>query len=92
MAAAVADLTELRRKEFGRSFDPREWYDQWDDADAGGVTENVIMWVYRPNKDTGMFDVGYFTPDREWVQESAHQDKTVAASRVHWLNGGSMST
>ena len=75
------------RKELGRSFNPRQWYVMDDDESTNDVhVEDKIMWVYRLM--AGMFVVGFFTPDREWVQDQPFPTQEQAAARVHWLNGG----
>ena len=80
---------KLARQEFARSFDPREWYERDDDhPEDRGNTEAGIMWVYR--LIAGAFVVGFFTPAKEWVEESRHPTGELAASRVHWLNGGGL--
>lgn len=75
-----------------KSFDPRDWFSRDDDLgdEARGATEVQTMWVYRKcaiGYDT-MYEVGFFTPTREWESESTYKTKEEAAARVHWLNGG----
>lgn len=38
--------------------------------------------------DHELWTVGFYKPDGEWVSESDHRSKQLAAERVHWLNGG----
>lgn len=45
------------------------------------------MWVYRLSVP-GLWLVGFYKPDGEWVSESEHPDGKKAAARVHYLNGG----
>ena len=45
------------------------------------------MYIYLES-EPGLFTVGYYTPDGEFVPESDHSDREKAAARVHWLNGG----
>ena len=98
MVAEVDQVRKLARREFARSFDPREWY-TWDDdiedtggvrepsgPDVRGVTEARVMWVYLII--AGMFVVGFFTPSKEWVEDTVHGSQDEAAARVHYLNGG----
>ncbi len=47
------------------------------------------MYVYQI-LELGLWDVGFYTPDGEWVSESDHTDRDEAAKRVAWLNGGSL--
>lgn len=72
-----------------RSFHPSEWfsYDLDDWGDVQQDRKGVIMWVYRVNDDN-LHEVGYWTPDKEWVADSQWRSKEDAAQRVHWLNGG----
>lgn len=82
----VFTVRDQFRDELRRSFDPREWYIRDDDSDTG-TTEGRAMWVYKP-ETTGTYAVGFYTPDREWVEDSRGLTKDLAASRVHYLNGG----
>jgi hypothetical protein len=36
----------------------------------------------------GIFTVGFYRPDGEWVPESDHGTSEEAAGRAHYLNGG----
>lgn len=45
------------------------------------------MWVYLES-DPGLYTVGYYAPDGEWMPESDHSSSEDAAKRVHYLNGG----
>ena len=45
------------------------------------------MWVYIKS-ETGLWTVGFYSPDGAWHSESDWDDKTAAARRVHYLNGG----
>ena len=47
------------------------------------------MWVYQ-SFEPGLFTVGFYTPDGEWVSESDHSDRDCAAGRVNFLNGGTL--
>lgn len=95
---AAASMTDILKKEFARSFHPRDWYDREDardDLDAtdyGVDSENRIMWVYQLDDGTGNWVVGFFTPTGDWVTESSYDKKADAAQHVHYLNGGSLST
>ena len=44
------------------------------------------MWVYRQNNR--YWEVGYYAPDKTWVQDGVYSTQGEAAERVHWLNGG----
>ena len=35
-----------------------------------------------------LFTVGFYDPEGKWHSESDHTDKSFAARRVNWLNGG----
>lgn len=45
------------------------------------------MYVYR-KEDCGVYAAGFFSPEGEWVSESDHPSRGMAAARVHYLNGG----
>ena len=45
------------------------------------------LWLHRPT-GPGRWEVGFFDATGGWCPESAHADPSVAADRVHWLNGG----
>lgn len=83
---AVSEVRRLARREFARSFDPRDWYARDDDREDRGDTEARVMWVFR--LIAWMFAVGFFTPDREWVEDERFPTRNEAALRVHYLNGG----
>jgi len=36
----------------------------------------------------GVWTVGFYRPNGDWVPESDHRSPDEAASRVNWLNGG----
>lgn len=70
---------------FRNCFRPQQWFNP-----PGGVDtqeEGFLMWVYRENQE-GLWEVGYFMPDRTWFAESSYINRDEAAARVHWLNGG----
>lgn len=46
------------------------------------------MWVYIESEE-GVFTVGFYAPDGKWMAETDCDSKDEAASRVHFLNGGS---
>lgn len=47
------------------------------------------MYVYIES-EMGLYTVGFYRPsDMSWQPESEWDDKEKAASRVHYLNGGS---
>lgn len=68
-----------------RSFTPRQWYDIEPDDDED--TEDFPMWVYRLVAEN-RWSVGYWTPDKVWVEDSVHDSRARAAARVHYLHGG----
>ncbi len=50
-----------------------------------------MSYVYKyamPARGHPSYDVGYYSPDGEWLIESGHKTVVEAAGRVHWLNGG----
>lgn len=70
-----------------RSFHPSQWFYEDDDLDE--IKEDRIMWVYKPDAVLmGRFDVGYWSPSREWVEDSTGHNRESAAKRVNFLNGG----
>lgn len=83
----MSEAMQLARKEFARSFDPRDWYER-DDPDDG-VTTAAATWVCRPLAD-GAYAVGRFDPDLPWVwvEESRWLNRWEAADRIERLNGG----
>jgi hypothetical protein len=48
------------------------------------------MYVYR-ELEKGLFTVGFYAPDGEWMPESDHDSRDEAAKRVNYLNGGKES-
>lgn len=75
------------REMLRKSFDPKDWFEQqdWEPVED---SEGKVMWVYR--KIGEKYIVGFYAPDGVWHEESGgYLDKTQAADRVHWLNGGS---
>lgn len=49
----------------------------------------MTQWVYK-RTEPGLWTVGFYTPEGEWEAESDLDNKTEAAQRVHWLNGGDL--
>ncbi len=47
------------------------------------------MYVYIES-EPGLWTVGFYSPDFEWMPESDHKNKDDAALRVAWLNGGAV--
>ena len=45
------------------------------------------MWIYKMN-NFYTYEVGYYTPDKDWVIDSYWGTKDLAAKRVNYLNGG----
>ena len=45
------------------------------------------MYIYKKT-ETHLWTVGFYSPDGEWHPESDHESQTLAAERVHYLNGG----
>ena len=68
------------------SWSPRDWFAEGRRPDLD-EHRSGIMWVFRTT-EPGLWTVGYYTPDREWVTDSDWPTKEEAADRVHWLNGG----
>jgi hypothetical protein len=83
----------IREEMFRRSFSPTQWFVS-DESPRGNIFEEErIMWVYRektaPTSQLGTeFEVGFFTPEKEWVKDSVFSSRREAADRVHYLNGG----
>ena len=46
------------------------------------------MWVYI-RSDAMLWTVGFYAPDGSWNTDSDHATRESAATRCHWLNGGS---
>lgn len=38
--------------------------------------------------EPGLYTVGFFEPSGKWNPESDHDERELAAQRVHYLNGG----
>lgn len=47
------------------------------------------MWIYE-EFESGLFTVGHYDGKHKFVPESDHEDAAAAASRVHYLNGGTL--
>ena len=47
----------------------------------------MTMYVYIQS-EPGLWTVGFYSPDGQWLPESDHTTKESAAKRVHYLNGG----
>jgi len=45
------------------------------------------MWVYR-EFEPGLWTVGHYAPDGQWIPEGDYDDREKAARRVAFLNGG----
>lgn len=83
---------EMWRSMMARSWEPRQWFED-DEGKApssgpnrGKSEEDKLMWVYR--KQDNFFQVGYYSPNGIWHQDSEWETSDSAAERVHWLNGG----
>lgn len=76
--------SQLWKEMVQRSFNPREWFEE---GERPEVLEGTLMWVYR--KEAGRYVVGFYSPDREWHEDSAYSHQSQAAQRVNFLNGGS---
>ena len=46
-----------------------------------------MSYVYK-RAEPGLWTVGFYKPDGEWMAESDHSLSEDAAARVHYLNGG----
>lgn len=51
-----------------------------------GIKNSRIMYYYTES-EPGLYTVGYYLDNDEWIAESDHEDKQQAAARVAWLNG-----
>jgi hypothetical protein len=47
----------------------------------------MTTWVYQQT-EPGLYTVGYFTPDGQWLTDGDFSTRKEAADRVHYLNGG----
>lgn len=47
------------------------------------------MWVYE-SFEKGLYTVGYYKPNGEWIPDSDHDTREAAAARCHFLNGGTI--
>ncbi len=88
--------TDRWEEMIGRSFEPRQWFeDEGFPAHPSDYEqqEGRIRWVYRKltNSLTQLtsYAVGFYSPDREWHQDSTFNNAQDATNRVHYLNGGS---
>lgn len=45
-----------------------------------------MRYVYK-RTEPGLWTVGFYAPDGEWIPESDHSSGDEAAARVAWLNG-----
>ena len=45
------------------------------------------MWVFIES-EPGLWTVGFYDPKGKWHSDSDWDDKAMARSRVHYLNGG----
>lgn len=48
----------------------------------------TATWVYL-RSEPQLWTVGFYRPDGKWESESDHGSPEEAATRVHYLNGGS---
>lgn len=88
-----AQIQDPWREMLRKSFSPQQWFVSDDrpepeDDDTFSQGEERKMYVYR-QLEQGLWSVGFYTPDREWVPESDHTTREGAAKRVRWLHGGS---
>jgi hypothetical protein len=57
-------------------------------------TEKAAEWLdHEGNRQysRGLWTVGFYAPDGEWMPESDYGSPKEAASRVNYLNGGNVS-
>ena len=47
----------------------------------------MTQYVYQ-SFESGLWTVGFYSPDGKWHPESDHESRDAAAARVHYLNGG----
>lgn len=80
----------LWQQMLAQSFHPRQWFDDITDKDYE-PQEDDIMWVYRKASD-GTFEVGFYTPDKEWLVDEVFSSREEARRQVSYLNGGREST
>jgi len=48
-------------------------------------------WVYI-NSEPGLWTVGFYDPAGRWHTDEDYPNKQMAADRVHYLNGGNVTT
>lgn len=48
------------------------------------------MYVYIQS-ESGLWTVGFYSPDGKWNPESDHETQSSAARRVRYLNGGNLN-
>lgn len=46
--------------------------------------------LYRKSKDTGFYEVGFYTVADEWIKESDHQEQLEASRKCEQLNRDEM--
>lgn len=97
-------MSQMQMAMVRRCFSPSQWFDEdgvgedliesavmeichpQTDLSAALVEGKKIMWVYRNQGQ--IFEVGFWSPTREWHRDGVYDSKDEAAARVHWLNGG----
>jgi hypothetical protein len=83
----MSEIDRLNRLK--HSFHPMQWFVGEDELDLYvSNKEDAFMWVYIKNKETGRYEVGFFTPDKDWCPESDYETAEAAARRVNYLMGG----
>lgn len=56
-------------------------------TDGGQPLDHDYQYVYI-RSEPGLYTVGFFEPSGKWNPESDHDERELAAQRVHYLNGG----
>lgn len=47
------------------------------------------MWIYMQNEESE-WEVGFYTPQAEFIVDSTWKEQGKAREVVHWLNGGNI--
>lgn len=72
----------------GKSWSPQQWFeDEGRPVVSCEESKGSIMWVYRETQ-SGVWTVGFYSPDKVWNPETDWRTAEEAAARVRWLNGG----
>jgi hypothetical protein len=85
--SVALDMQEIWRAMVKKSFHPNEWFIMDDSLDEQQL-EVTFMWVYKRNDSENSWEVGYYSPDKQWNKDSTYSSREQARAMVHYLNGG----